>query len=164
MECSNCSTSECLKVNSTLNKTLNIFLLNIQSTRRKMEELYVYLETINFPDLVLLTESWLQEGEYVQLHDYNIIARFDRSQIKHGGILALQRHNVPKDLAFREISTFNNLIIEQIFEFTVIFNDKLDLYILCIYRTNNPSLTHLNNITLFLMTHSLYYIYSIRMT
>ena len=45
------------------NQSLSVVLLNIQSLRYKKDELYVFLESLSYPSVVLLTEHWLKEYE-----------------------------------------------------------------------------------------------------
>ena len=43
--------------------SLSVLLLNIQSMRNKCDEFLMFLESIDYPTIVLITEHWLRENE-----------------------------------------------------------------------------------------------------
>lgn len=109
---------------------LSLLLINIQSLRHKTDELYLLLEELNFPDIIAITEHWLNIDEPVFVKNYTTVARFNRANFSHGGTMIMSTNN-----DFSEVTKFNNLISEKVFEFSIVYHNAYDLYIVCIYRT-----------------------------
>ena len=64
-----------------------MMLLNIQSIRNKTDELYLYLDTGNYPDVLVITEHWLNQDESLFLPNYILLAKYCRTVTIHGGTL-----------------------------------------------------------------------------
>lgn len=131
---------------------MSIVLLNVQSLRNKREELHIFLDKLKFPDIVLLTEHWLRENEPVSLPDYKVVSKFCREKNLHGGTLILVSQLFNSNGAVVGVDTHNDLIIEKVFEFSVLFCKFLDLYIVCLYRSPSSNVdTFLGNLENLLM-------------
>ena len=109
---------------------LGLFLINIQSLRHKTDELYLLLEELEFPDIIAITEHWLNFDEPVFVKNYTTVARFDRTNFSHGGTMIMSLNN-----DFSEVTRYNDLLSEKVFEFSIVHHNAYDLYIICIYRT-----------------------------
>lgn len=105
-------------------------LINIRSIRNKTDELFLFLEELGFPPLVAVTEHWLEVNEPFFVEKYTTIARYDRPSSAHGGTLILSRNN-----DFSLITKYDFLLNEAFFEFSIVYNKNLYLYIICIYRS-----------------------------
>ena len=108
----------------------SIFSLNIQSIRHKTDDLFLLLEELHFPDIVAITEHWLNVDEPVFINNYSTVARFNRTNVSHGGTLIMSKSN-----DFWVVTKLDNLLSEKIFEFSIVYNKKYNLYVICIYRT-----------------------------
>ncbi|XP_050305755.1 uncharacterized protein LOC126742922 [Anthonomus grandis grandis] len=97
-----------------------------------MDELHLLLDTCNFPDFVLLTEHWLRPSECFLISDYLPISNFCRQQSIHGGTMILARQTI--ETIFCNIDKYDNLLLENVFEFSLSFCKRFNLYILCVYR------------------------------
>lgn len=64
-------------------------LLNVQSVRNKVEDLDLFIDSMHYPDFILLTEHWLREGEPFFLNDYILLSSYCRSKSVHGGTMIL---------------------------------------------------------------------------
>ena len=71
------------------NQILSVVLLNIQYLRYKRDELYVFLEILSYPSVVLHTERWLKAYEPLHVPDYLLLSRYARKNSVHGGTLIL---------------------------------------------------------------------------
>ena len=133
-------------------KSIQIFYLNIRSIRvnDKFSELKLKLDLLNYPDVIVLTESWLGEGEevYFQLSGYEGIS-FVRGQKRGGGISIY----VKKDCDYSVISNFicdtNN---HQIVTLSIVLS-KLNepLYLTAAY---NPSALNAQNFINEFLSHA----------
>lgn len=110
-------------------------LLNIQSLRNKTAELYLFLSSINFPQILLLTEHWLKVNEPLHLDGYRSISRFSRSLSKGGGTVILARTDILDYYGFVPYNDFDYLIDEKKFEVSVVYSNRFNMYILCAYRS-----------------------------
>ena len=88
------------------------------------------LEQLKFPEIIAITEHWLNTDEPVFVKNYTTIARFNRSNLSHGGTMIMSTN---KNLT--AITKFDHLLAEKMFEFSIIYHIAYDLYIVCIYRT-----------------------------
>ncbi|KAG5865456.1 hypothetical protein JTB14_034316 [Gonioctena quinquepunctata] len=130
------------------NRKLTLLLINIQSIRNKIDDLYIYLENLDSPKLVLVTEHWLNPQEPICVPGYKCISRFDRVTAEHGGTLILD--NVNEDIfTFVNVEKFSNLLEEKNFEFSLVYCDAYSLYVLCIYRTRDSKKTPSEEMTIF---------------
>lgn len=116
-------------------------MLNIQSVRNKGNELYIFLEQHNLPNLVFLTEHWLRSEEPFECQNYVIASKYCRTQSQHGGTMILVNQNALRDLTLNNIEKFNHLIVEKEFEFSLIHDSKNNIFLICIYRTPTCNVT-----------------------
>lgn len=114
---------------------LTLLLVNVQSLRNKTDELSLFLDGIGYPGLVLVTEHWLREDEIVFVPGYTILSSFCRSSSSHGGCMIFASRSFLENNSFQPIVKYNDLLEEVLFEFTIVFSGKLNLYVLCIYRS-----------------------------
>lgn len=132
-------------LNSPDDAKFGMVLINIASIRHKIDELSLFLEELDFPQLVAITEHWLKELEPIFLENYFTVARYDRPSSPHGGSLILAR-----DSTFTLVDKYNYLLAEHFFEFTIVYSKIMDLYIICIYRSPSSDiqkfLQHLLNL------------------
>lgn len=113
-------------------------LLNIQSVRNKVDELFILVESLKFPSIVLLTEHWLKPDEPLYIPGYCVISKFCRSNAEHGGTVALVGDAICEN--FSTFDGFDDLLVEGQFEFSVIHSVKSKCFVVCIYRSPKCSL------------------------
>lgn len=112
-----------------------MLLLNVQSLRGKCDSLFLFLECMNFPDIILLTEHWLKPGECFCVDEYVLVTSFCRENSLHGGTLILARSSSNFCNNFVNVDKFNFLLSESIFEFSICYSKLDNIYIICIYRS-----------------------------
>ena len=107
-----------------------------------MDELYIFLESLSYPSVVLLTEHWLKE--YVPLHvpDYLLVSRYARKNSVHGITLILLHVSLINKLSFINVDTFDELLVEKEFKFSLIHCANVNMYILCIYRPPSSNIAN----------------------
>lgn len=115
-------------------------LLNIQSVRNKKDTLFVTLDSLNFPTIVLLTEHWLKPEEPFNVPGYLVMSKFCRTNSEHGGTIALVSECVSNNFNFTFFNKFDNMLVEGEFEFSIIFSNKIKYYVVCIYRSPKSNL------------------------
>lgn len=124
------------------NSNILVLTLNIKSVRNKIDELLVFLECQNNPDLVLLTEHWLECWEPFSLENYYIVTHYCRENSSgYGGTIILIKKSFSLNFQLEAVSGFDNLCIEREFEFSVALNKKHKLYLICIYRPPGTNIT-----------------------
>ena len=64
-------------------KSVDILLLNVQSIRNKINEFEVFLESLNYPSIILLTEHWLQPNESCYIQNYLTVSVYSRQNSLH---------------------------------------------------------------------------------
>ena len=97
--------------------------------------MYIFLDNLKYPDLVLITEHWLKDHELVYIPDYTILSIFCRTRSTHGGSMILVNRDFLKCNKFQAVDNFNNLLLENVFEFSIVFSEDHNIYIVCIYRS-----------------------------
>lgn len=123
-------------------QSLSILYLNIQSLRNKTNELFLLLESKNYPDVVCICEHWLKPEELVFVSvEYMILSKYCRSTLSHGGTMILIKNKFLEVNYFQNINKYNELAVEQLFEFSMIYSKVNKLYIICIYRSPSSSVT-----------------------
>lgn len=133
------SSSSCsLKLKENL---VTLLLYNIQSVRNKVDELTIFLEQLNMPCFILLTEHWLREGEPCHLTNYIVAARFNRQTLIHGGTMILVHREAFEGLKFCVVECCNFLLVKKEFEFSIVHEKVNNLFIICIYRPPGCSVT-----------------------
>lgn len=110
-------------------------LLNVQSLRNKTDELSLFLNECDWPNVVLLTEHWLRENELVSIPNYVLLSKFCRSQSVHGGCMILVNEVFLKQNSFQAMNKFDYLLLEFVFEFAIIHSKSQNVFIICIYRS-----------------------------
>lgn len=63
--------------------------INIQSIKNITDRISLFLENLQLPSLVAVTEQWLRVSEPLLITNYTTIARYDRLNSTHGGTLIL---------------------------------------------------------------------------
>lgn len=128
--------------------SISFFVLNIQSIRNKVDELTILLEYYNKPGFLCLTEHWLRADEPLFIPNYLMLSCFRRSITKGGGTAIFIREDLCKNFKFVNFLNFDYMLKEGEFEFSIIFNKTLNIYLLCIYRpsTNVNIRQFLNNL------------------
>lgn len=109
--------------------------MNIQCIRNKTDDLYVFLQDLDFPGLVLITEHWLKINEPVYIPNYSVLSLYSRSNSYHGGTLILINNTMMNSLSFISINKFDDALVEKLFEFSIVYCSVIDMYIVCIYRS-----------------------------
>lgn len=93
------------------------------------------MQNCNFPSIILLTEHWLKPNEPVYIPNYSVLSLFSRTNSIHGGTLILLNNTIINSLPFVSINKYDNLLEEKVFEFSIAFCSKINMYIICIYRS-----------------------------
>ena len=122
--------------------SISVMLLNIQSVRNKTDDLFIVLEHLNFPSLVLLTEHWLKPNEPLHIPGYFIKSKFCRADSQCGGTVLLVNESFGEK--FTNFDKHNDWLIERHFEFSIVYSETMRCFVICIYRSPN------GNICLFL--------------
>lgn len=115
--------------------TLSIVLLNIQSIQNKINELLIFLDSVKYPAIILLTEHWLRHDASLVVPGYLTVAKFSRLVHRHGGTAALVSEKLYHCFEFVEWNTADTLLVEKEFEFCIIYSKIRKLFILCLYRS-----------------------------
>lgn len=104
------------------------------------------------PELVLLTEHWLRPLEPCDIPDYYIVSKFCRQNTTgYGGTIILINKHFSNNFYLQDIKRYDHLTVEGIFEFSIAFNEKINIYIVCVYRPPNGVVTEfLTNLELLL--------------
>lgn len=110
-------------------------LLNIQSIRNKSDDLYLLLDNLHYPHIILLTEHWLKTDEPLSIHDYVVVSKYCRTEFEHGGTVIIIDEHTKQNMSFIAYNNLNFLLVEREFEFSITYSDVLKLYILCLYRS-----------------------------
>lgn len=113
---------------------MSLLLFNVQSVRNKVDELYVFLGSCDFPDVLVLNEHFLKTDEPACLQDYRVISCYSRSNIKQGGTAILVHEHFLRQFIFVNISNYDNMIVEGEFEFSICMCKRLNLLIICMYH------------------------------
>lgn len=98
--------------------------------RNKTDDLFLFLEDLDLPHVVAITEHWLNENEPILINQYKTIARSNRSNSDHGGTLILSRNG-----DFSSVTKYNYLLGDKSFEFAIVHSTLFNIFIICIYRT-----------------------------
>ena len=122
-------------------KSVDILLLNVQSIRNKINEFEVFLESLNYPSIILLTEHWLQPNESCYIQNYLTVSVYSRQNSLHGGTMILINYEFFYSFQFSNITKYDSLLCEGIFEFSIIYNKTNNLCIICIYRPPSGNMT-----------------------
>lgn len=121
--------------NKNKKDNLNIFHINIQSIRNKLEELEAFLGTL--PNHVLcINEHWLKREEvymYVPA-GYELVTIYCRAKNGYGGVSIFFKNNIKVEHAVLDIEKF---CVEQIFEVVGVTFPKSKLVIISLYSTPN---------------------------
>lgn len=121
---------------------MSILTLNIKSIRNKIKEFEVFLENCNKPDLILLTEHWLKNWEPFHLPNYYIVSKYCRETSDgYGGTIILIKRSFSLNFHLEEVDKYDFLRMEKEFEFSIAFNKKHNLYLICIYRPPRTNAT-----------------------
>ena len=124
-----------------------MFLLNVQSLKNKVDELFIVLEGLDFPDMLCITEHWLKFDEIVKVDNYNVVSKFCRSSSPHGGTMILVNERNNNNFSFLSVNKFDYLTVEKVFECSVVFCSTYRIYVMCLYRSPSGDLTtFLNNL------------------
>lgn len=113
-------------------KGLQLFYINIQCFRNKINELELYVNNKEF-DILCLTESWLKDLE-VDLYGvlgYTTAGSYCRKLSIHGGVIIFVKNNIK----FKILNCFENLCDEKVFECAAIKLVNYNIIIISIYRS-----------------------------
>ena len=88
---------------------LKILFWNARGIQHKLFELYEFLDD-NFVDLCCISETHLKPTIHLHAHPNYYIYRFDRTDTRLGGVLAIIRRNIKHDL----MPSLNTALIETI--------------------------------------------------
>ena len=114
---------------------ITLFLLNIQCIRNKTDELYILLESLAYPSIVLITEHWLKTNEPLCIPNYSVLSKYSRINFAHGGTLILINNRLQTRFPFINCDTYDDALEEKQFEFSIIFCSEINMYIVCVYRS-----------------------------
>lgn len=103
------------EINIYQEERLTIFSINVRSIRNKETELFTFIEEMNFPDVICITEHWLSPFEKICIDKYQTVSLYTRDTLKHGGTAILVR----KDITCNHITKFDYLITKKISKFVV---------------------------------------------
>lgn len=122
--------------NERLGKAINIFHLNMQSARNKLDLLEGFLCDKHY-DIVCLSEHWLTDNEINLLnnHDYHVASNFCRTSHIHGGVLVMVRGA----LKYTVNDWISDLSIEFVCELSSITVPSLNLVVITAYRNGKGS-------------------------
>lgn len=109
-----------------------------------MEELELFLDTLEQPEIILVTEHWLNSQEPLFISNYLLVLLLCRYESVHGGILILVKNCFQNLYSFVNIDKFDHLIEKQ-FEFSIVHSKKLNVYIIVIYRSPKYNVNALMN-------------------
>lgn len=121
------------EINIYQEERLTIFSINVRSIRNKETELFTFIEEMNFPDVICITEHWLSPFEKICIDKYQTVSLYTRDTLKHGGTAILVR----KDITCNHITKFDYLITEKDFEICCIYIAEKNFYIVTIYRASS---------------------------
>lgn len=114
---------------------VTVVQLNIRSLRNKLDDLFIFLEDNDTPDIILLTEHWLEITEHCNVQEYYIVSKFCRQNVTgYGGTMILINKEFSKYFGLEAVNKYDHLLIENIFEFSIAVSKPHKLYIICIYR------------------------------
>lgn len=135
------------------NKCIRLLQLNIHSLRNKIDSLTVFLDSLDMPEILLLTEHWLELLEPCYIPQYYVVSKYCREDVHgYGGTMILVNKNFSDHLNLEPINKYDNLIIKHIFEFSISFAKKQNVYILCVYRPPGSNIVQfLTNLEIILM-------------
>lgn len=131
-------------IQNALFKGLNIFILNINRLKNKINDLEFLLYTLNFnPDIIVLIETWLNENEakFVNISGYNR-SYYCRRKLRGGGIMVLVKENID----FEEIPVDSRERVEFVLLNIKTFNLKLCASYKAPLGDNNVFFANLNKI------------------
>lgn len=115
-------------------KKFRLCHINIRSIRNKIEELDLLLHSLDYPEVVCITETWCHSDEIniINLSSYKLTDYFARSSMKGGGVAIF----INNSLNFKLINSYVKSE-ESIFEYALIeLNISNKLFIIgCFYRT-----------------------------
>jgi hypothetical protein len=117
-----------------LSNTIHVFYQNIRSIRSKLYELEIAINNLNLDvNIITLTEHWLKKNEEdcMVLPNFQLASIFSRETYSHGGTCIFVRNKTE----FLARSDIVRLSEEKIFECSAIELKKLNIIILCIYRS-----------------------------
>lgn len=120
---------DCSTIDSAINS--DIFYINIQCIRNKIDELEMFLINKNFKALCLV-EHWLrnEEIDFYKLNGFILSSIFSRTQFKNGGVSIFIRENID----FNEIN-MSSFCIEKDFEIVAIVLLNIKIILVCLYRS-----------------------------
>ncbi|KAG5884838.1 hypothetical protein JTB14_004256 [Gonioctena quinquepunctata] len=110
-------------------KSLSCLTINVQSIRHESDELYAFLESVEFPDIVILIEHWLSKEEPVFIRNYLLVSHSCRSDYRCGGTRILSNVMAMEELEFTPFKKHNDLITEKQFGFSMASSATAHLYV-----------------------------------
>lgn len=120
----------------------SLVVLNVQSVRHKIDELELFLDSVDSPSILILVEHWLKNNEPINIYNYISLSKFCRSELIHGGTMILLHSEFSRKFEFCNINNFDNLLVERTFEFSLVYCRQLSLYVLALYRSPSGNIEH----------------------
>lgn len=68
------------------------------------------------------------------MDNYTILVSYCRKEAQHGGTLIFIRSDIIDEHQFKPLASYDHLLVEREFEFSVCVSMKLRMYVVCIYR------------------------------
>lgn len=105
-----------------------IFHQNIRSMRSNFDVLCAQLDVLRLPDIVVLSEIWIEEYEMqnYSLNGYSLYANCN-STYRAGGVAAFVNNNIRCTALNLNLRTADCLLLRLV-------TDWYDIYVLCVYR------------------------------
>lgn len=94
----------------------------------------MFLDSLNYPSLVVLCEHWLKPEEALSIPNYILLSKFCRSVTPHGGSAILINREFLDLYSFKNVCKFNDLLEEKTFEMCIVYCSRVNVYVLGIYR------------------------------
>ena len=117
---------------------MRFVFINIQSIRNKVNQLTLFLESVNC-DILCVNEHWLVDNElhYYVPNGYEVASSFCRSTNIHGGVAIYVKNNLNISYLSLEVKRFCS---EKDFEIAAIIIHKIKILVITIYRTPDSDL------------------------
>lgn len=115
-------------------KTLNLYLHNVQSLNNKIPDIEVVLNSdFKHINILCLTEHWVNGNNIgiIRIPNFQLATSFCRETYQHGGTAIF----IKKGIKFQPIHKFDYLNIEKTFEFCAVEITEPHVIIICLYHS-----------------------------
>lgn len=119
---------------------ISVLNLNGRSIRNKKSVIETFLHSLNYPDILCFTETWLttEEAPVIKLSSYKLAVSYCRQICRGGGIMIFVKEN----LTFSNVGiSFSEDCVFEVISGTV-SNKNWKINISCIYRTPKANDEH----------------------